>query len=759
MGAHRTVVKHSYLTGDNQGMGRAQAHVRYIQFRGGKDKDEEQRSFFNGTRDEIIGKEVRDAVACQNVRATVMHKLILSPGVQGADVKEYCREVMADLSSRKGLDLDWYGVQHDNTDNPHVHIVVMGKDENGRRVKLTKADYTKIKEAGDRYLERNRLLDREEKDKEREPSKEHKGPARIFEAIKAAAREFSRVIDRDEKDDKKPESKFEQRKREKEQERNQEVSALGDSVDLDEVLLKQAEKEERDKTREEAQKEKAWKEYCQPIKIDRGGHEPLEYDRASSMQSLRDLEKDYKNEDAQVRASMTEADYKRLNDWTKEKYREDKKLENKAEKLENIDVELDKDSKFKWDKESSLVDLRALEKMNIRAEVYLDPVEQKALQIWIKDQERKEPIRIELEPGSEPMVYDKDDSKESMQFILREYEKGETWATESLSKDDYKKIRSWIYDKNKAKEADTKEKTEPEKDPEHLLRIGKTEDGKDKFVSKLMDADTLKVVREELKKEPEKNKEVLGRLDNWIEKREREERKDPNRRPRRKQSAREKLLDRAVQQNRSKDWDNYYKEKFDQRERLQEERANLQAQKRALNKFEKERETVDGQYSEIWGADKSAIAAGPRGAASGGLRPLGANQIVKLLTQAKDNWEQKQKVERGEAAKDQKVLEARLSEGKKIEKPAEKVVKEESNPLDKPKDAKKAEKSVEKEETKEEKTPVLDNSNLETDTKNLGKEVENKKKKEEDRDPHKSIEDRDQKDKWDPNKHDPWGRW
>ncbi len=902
MGAHRTVVKHSYLSGDNQGMGRAQAHVRYIQFRGGKDKDEEQRSFFNGTRDEIYGNEVKQAVGVQDERSTVMHKLILSPGVQGADVKEYCREVMAELSSRKGLDLEWYGVQHDNTDNPHVHIVVMGKDENGRRVRLTKNDYTKVKEAGDRYLERNRLLDREEKDKERDSDKGRSGPVRIFEAIKAAAREFNRVLEKDEKGDER-ETKFEQRKREKNEERQHETSALGESVDLNDYLAKQAGKEDR----EGARKEKAWKDYCQPIKIDRGGHEPVVYDRSSSLQSLRELQKDYTNEDAQVRAGMTDADSKRLNDWTKEKYRDEKRVEQKAEKLESIDVVFDDETKGNWSKESSLEDLRRLETMNTRAEVYLDAPEQKALANWIKVQELKEPIRIEVEPGSDEMIYDKEDSKESLQFLASEYGRNEHWATASLTEDDFKKVKVWIQEKDREKEREDMDLpvnlvyedafdfqtdsyyrteklellkalskhyrdgdeyarsmgekgyerlnewvSEAESDPGRPIKFGKDEEGRDKFLSPRLEKEVLEAAREELQKAPDENKADIKKLDRWIDNPksalkkpgektgrlddvdqnhdaekiehqgrefnkymplkdlqgfreelknssakdwlppeqfselcswigtkekygddafgkpgQRKDRSERNERdygdkkpytPRRKQSAREKLMERVVRQDRSERWNNYYKEKSDQRERLETEKANLQGQKRALNKFEKERETVDGQYSEIWGADKSAIAAGPKGAATGGLRPLGANQLVKLLTQAKNSWEQKQKAERLEASKTQKVLEHRLTEDKKIAKPTDKAAKTEPSAVDKPKEAKKAEKNVEKEEAKEEKMPVLDNSNLETDTKQLGKEIQNKKKKEEDRDPHKSIEEREEG-KHDPFKHDPWGRW
>jgi type IV secretory pathway VirD2 relaxase len=253
MAALRSVVKHSYLTGKNEGVGRAQAHVKYIQFRAGKDRDEEPRSFFNGSRDDITGREVARAVSDQNPRGTVMHKLILSPGVQGADVKEYCREVMADLSSRKGLELEWYAVRHDNTAHPHVHIVVMGTDENAHKVRLTKDDYTKIKEAGDRYLERNRLLDREEKDREKDKDRVERNPVtRFVDALKVAAREFSREISRDNQPDRQ-ETKFEQRRREKQEERQKEIDALGETIDLDDYLVKQAAKEERDQENNRAE--------------------------------------------------------------------------------------------------------------------------------------------------------------------------------------------------------------------------------------------------------------------------------------------------------------------------------------------------------------------------------------------------------------------------------------------------------------------------------------------------------------------------
>lgn len=567
----RSVVKHSYLSGKNQGMGRAKAHLRYIQFRAGKDKEEESRSFFNNLRDDITGRDVAMSVSEQDPRGTVMHKLILSPGVQGADVKEYCREVMADLSSKKGLDLEWYAVQHDNTSNPHVHIVVMGKDQNGRRVKLGREDYTKVKEAGDRYLERNRFIERDDKDKDHEKehdkeSEERNPVTRFVDALRAAAQAFSHSLDKDEKE-RKPETKFEQRRREKEEERERERDALGDTVNLDDYLAKEARKEER----EDERKQKAWKEYCRPIEVDRGAHEPLTYDRSCSIESLRQLEKDYREEEPRVRASMSEKDAQRLNDWIKEKYREEKRVEYKAEKLESIDVELDEENKGNWSKDSSLEELRKLEELNARGEVYLDDAERKALANWIKGQEYKEPLRIEIEPGTDPVTYDQGDSKESLQFLAKAYEKGEQWAAQNLSKEDYRRVKGWIADKDKPKDSEKEQEKE-------RVSIGNGIDGKEKFVSKSMDLESLKKAREELRKLPDVNKADLLLLDAWIEAREREERKDSTKKPfvqKRKKTAREKLMEREVVRDQILRRENYYKEKAAKWEHLQKQRAKV----------------------------------------------------------------------------------------------------------------------------------------------------------------------------------------
>ena len=160
----RAVVKHSYLRGP-KAKAKAKAHINYIQYRRGDDRDREPRSFFDDRRDEVLGRELKDRLDAQEQRGALMHKLILSPGVQGADLQQYTREMMEKIGREKGIDLEWYAVQHHNTAHPHVHVVVMGADRDGRQVRFDRDDHRKLRDFGGRYLEREhtyeRYLDRE----------------------------------------------------------------------------------------------------------------------------------------------------------------------------------------------------------------------------------------------------------------------------------------------------------------------------------------------------------------------------------------------------------------------------------------------------------------------------------------------------------------------------------------------------------------------------------------------------------------------
>ena len=162
----RSVVKARFVRGE-RGVGKMAAHVDYIRHRAGPDRGGgEGRPIFDASLRENIGSDevkkcFREVLEDSNQRSPlVAHKLILSPGLNAVDLQDYTREIMDKLGSEKGLDLTWYGVKHENTENNHAHVVVLGLDKNGVEVSFGRRDLDRIRDLGDRYIEREHQLER-----------------------------------------------------------------------------------------------------------------------------------------------------------------------------------------------------------------------------------------------------------------------------------------------------------------------------------------------------------------------------------------------------------------------------------------------------------------------------------------------------------------------------------------------------------------------------------------------------------------------
>ena len=69
-------------------------------------------------------------------------RFIVSPEdvIEMSDVRAFTRELMADMATDLGTSLDWVAVDHWNTDNPHIHILLRGKADDGRDLVIDK-DY------------------------------------------------------------------------------------------------------------------------------------------------------------------------------------------------------------------------------------------------------------------------------------------------------------------------------------------------------------------------------------------------------------------------------------------------------------------------------------------------------------------------------------------------------------------------------------------------------------------------------------------
>ena len=184
------VVKHNYISArDRQSrgsgkppkvaaVGRALAHLKYIQHRPGEDREKGGREIFGENDDELSVKRLRKAIREMRDSKVVVHKVTLAPEINPEDKKAFTREIMQKLGNEKGLDLIWMGVEHNNTAHHHIHVVILGKDKNGTDVRIDKKDYDKIKDYGDRYLERVHPLEFERARVERERKEKSRIEAR-----------------------------------------------------------------------------------------------------------------------------------------------------------------------------------------------------------------------------------------------------------------------------------------------------------------------------------------------------------------------------------------------------------------------------------------------------------------------------------------------------------------------------------------------------------------------------------------------------
>lgn len=69
-------------------------------------------------------------------------RFIVSPedAADMADLKRFTRDFMAQVQKDLGTELDWIAVDHWNTDNPHVHVILRGRADDGKDLVISR-DY------------------------------------------------------------------------------------------------------------------------------------------------------------------------------------------------------------------------------------------------------------------------------------------------------------------------------------------------------------------------------------------------------------------------------------------------------------------------------------------------------------------------------------------------------------------------------------------------------------------------------------------
>lgn len=103
-------------------------HIAYLE-RDGVTRDGRDASMFDARGDDAD----RDAFAerCEDDRHHF--RFIVSPedAAEMHDLRHFTRELMTDMASDLDTGLDWVAVDHWNTDNPHIHILVRGIADDG----------------------------------------------------------------------------------------------------------------------------------------------------------------------------------------------------------------------------------------------------------------------------------------------------------------------------------------------------------------------------------------------------------------------------------------------------------------------------------------------------------------------------------------------------------------------------------------------------------------------------------------------------
>ena len=112
-------------------------HLRYIE-REGVGRDGEPGKAYGPVTDEA------DLVAFEERGREDRHqfRFIVSPedAEQLDDLRTYTRHLMSRMEADLGTRLDWVAVNHWNTDNPHTHVVLRGKDDAGKDLIISR-DY------------------------------------------------------------------------------------------------------------------------------------------------------------------------------------------------------------------------------------------------------------------------------------------------------------------------------------------------------------------------------------------------------------------------------------------------------------------------------------------------------------------------------------------------------------------------------------------------------------------------------------------
>ena len=133
----RAVIVKARIVRHGRGGGNLANHLKYLE-RDGVTRDGEKGILFGAE-----GREIgRDSFATQAQDDRHHFRFIVSPedALDMADLEGFSRDLMHQMQADLGTELDWVAVEHWNTAQPHVHIIVRGVASDGHDLVIAR-DY------------------------------------------------------------------------------------------------------------------------------------------------------------------------------------------------------------------------------------------------------------------------------------------------------------------------------------------------------------------------------------------------------------------------------------------------------------------------------------------------------------------------------------------------------------------------------------------------------------------------------------------
>ncbi len=112
-------------------------HIAYLR-REGVTRDGAGARMFDATSDDADTKAF--AERCEEDRHHFRFAVSPEDASRMADLRAFTRELMADGERDLGAKLEWVAVDHWNTDNPHIHVLVRGRADDARDLVISR-DY------------------------------------------------------------------------------------------------------------------------------------------------------------------------------------------------------------------------------------------------------------------------------------------------------------------------------------------------------------------------------------------------------------------------------------------------------------------------------------------------------------------------------------------------------------------------------------------------------------------------------------------